>query len=52
MLTGSRQRGADWRNGSSGAPAGPGVGRIGGSGDAVDREYEVSSLYHDFQRHF
>lgn len=37
-----RQRGADWRNGPSGAADGarPAAGRIGG-GDAVDREYEV-----------
>ncbi len=38
-----RQRGADWRNGP-GAPAGPSVGRIG-SGDAVDREYEVCTTW-------
>lgn len=40
-----RQRGADWRNGPQGAPAGgrPAAGRIGG-GDANDREYEVSLL--------
>lgn len=39
----SRQRGANWRNDTPGAPAGPGgptAGRIG-AGDAVDREYEV-----------
>lgn len=40
MLTGSRQRGANWRNDGPGAPA-PAAGRIG-AGDAVDREYEVS----------
>jgi hypothetical protein len=40
-LTYDRQRGANWRNEGPGAPAGPGAaGRIG-SGDAVDREYEV-----------
>lgn len=41
MLTHGRQRGANWRNDGPGAPAGPSAaGRIG-SGDAVDREYEV-----------
>lgn len=35
-----RQRGADWRNGDAG-PGAPTAGRIG-TGDAVDREYEVS----------
>ena len=41
-----RQRGADWRNGPAGGggtPGGPSAGRIG-AGDAVDREYEVSSI--------
>ena len=39
-----RQRGAEWRNGPQGAvPGRPAAGRIGG-GDAVDREYEVSSF--------
>jgi splicing factor 1 len=43
MLTYGRQRGANWRNEGPGAPAGSGAaGRIG-SGDAVDREYEVCS---------
>jgi hypothetical protein len=41
MLTSDRQRGADWRNGGPGAPAGPTAGHIG-TGDAVDREYDVS----------
>lgn len=41
MLTGYRQRGANWRNdGPGAAPAAPG-GLIG-AGDAVDREYAVS----------
>ncbi len=35
-----RQRGASWRNDGPGAR--PGAGRIGGGGDVVDREYEVS----------
>ncbi|KAB5575641.1 hypothetical protein GE09DRAFT_990974 [Coniochaeta sp. 2T2.1] len=34
-----RQRGANWRNDGPGA-ARPAAGRIGGSGDVVDREYE------------
>jgi splicing factor 1 len=38
-----RQRGADWRNGDAG-PAAPTAGRIG-TGDAVDREYEVSNSH-------
>ncbi len=38
-----RQRGASWRNDGPGG-ARPAAGRIGGSGDVVDREYEVSSL--------
>jgi splicing factor 1 len=44
MLTGGRQRGANWRNDGPGGPPGPtaAAGRIG-TGDAVDREYEVSS---------
>lgn len=45
LLTPFSQRGTDWRQGGPGAaPAGPGgvAGRIG-AGDAVDREYEVSS---------
>jgi hypothetical protein len=42
MLTSGRQRGANWRNDGPGAPPGPTAGRIG-TGDAVDREYEVSS---------
>lgn len=38
-----RQRGANWRNDAPGpVPARGPAGRIGG-GDAVDREYEVSS---------
>ena len=41
MLTFGRQRGANWRNDGPGAPPGPTAGRIG-TGDAVDREYEVS----------
>jgi splicing factor 1 len=41
MLTCGRQRGANWRNDGPGAPPGPAAGRIG-TGDAVDREYEVS----------
>lgn len=49
MLTSGRQRGANWRNDGPGAPAGPGAtaGRIG-SGDAVDREYEVCSTIYLF----
>jgi len=43
MLTVYRQRGANWRNDGPGGPPAAGVGRIG-AGDAVDREYEVSSL--------
>lgn len=40
-----RQRGASWRNDAPGQVPGRGpAGRIGG-GDAVDREYEVSSLF-------
>ena len=41
-----RQRGADWRNGppSGAVPGQPAARRIGG-GDAVDREYEVSSFF-------
>lgn len=40
-----RQRGASWRNDAPGQPPGRGpAGRIG-AGDAVDREYEVSSLF-------
>lgn len=35
-----RQRGANWRNDGPGGPPGPTAGRIG-TGDAVDREYEV-----------
>lgn len=35
-----RQRGASWRNDGPGRPGAP---RIGGGGDVVDREYEVSS---------
>jgi splicing factor 1 len=35
-----RQRGASWRNTDGARPA---AGRIG-SGDAVDREYEVSNI--------
>lgn len=38
-----RQRGASWRNDGPGG-ARPGAGRIGGGGDVVDREYEVSFL--------
>jgi splicing factor 1 len=48
MLTCGRQRGANWRNdgpGGPGGPPGPTAGRIG-TGDAVDREYEVSSTVH------
>jgi splicing factor 1 len=43
MLTCGRQRGANWRNDGPGGPPGPAAaaGRIG-TGDAVDREYEVS----------
>jgi splicing factor 1 len=41
-LTFNRQRGAEWRNGAPGAPAGPTAGHIG-TGDAVDREYDVSA---------
>jgi hypothetical protein len=37
-----RQRGANWRNDGPGGPPGPSAGRIGGSGDVVDREMEVS----------
>src|ERR1700712_6107671 len=45
MLTCSRQRGANWRNDGPGGPPGPAAaaGRIG-TGDAVDREYEVSHI--------
>ena len=47
MLTFCRQRGANWRNDGPGGPAGPGAGpaagRIG-TGDAVDREYEVRAI--------
>lgn len=43
MLTGYRQRGANWRNDGPGGPPAAAVGRIG-AGDAVDREYEVSNL--------
>lgn len=43
MLTCGRQRGANWRNDGPGAAPGPAAGRIG-TGDAVDREYEVSSF--------
>ena len=35
-----RQRGANWRNDGPGGAPGPTAGRIG-TGDAVDREYEV-----------
>jgi hypothetical protein len=44
MLTCRRQRGANWRNDGPGAAPGPAAaaGRIG-TGDAVDREYEVSN---------
>jgi splicing factor 1 len=42
ILTFDRQRGANWRNDGPGGPPGPTAGRIG-TGDAVDREYEVSS---------
>jgi hypothetical protein len=42
MLTYRRQRGANWRNDGPGAAPGPAAGRIG-TGDAVDREYEVST---------
>jgi splicing factor 1 len=41
MLTSGRQRGANWRNDGPGGPPAPAAGRIG-TGDAVDREYEVS----------
>lgn len=40
-----RQRGASWRNDQPGPVAGRGsAGRIGGGGDAVDREYAVSLI--------
>ncbi len=44
LLTCGRQRGANWRNDGPGAAPGPAAaaGRIG-TGDAVDREYEVSN---------
>lgn len=41
MLTGFRQRGANWRNDGPGAA--PAAGLIG-AGDSVDREYAVSNL--------
>ena len=41
-----RQRGASWRNDGP-AGARPVAGRIGG-GDAVDREYEVSTVAPSF----
>lgn len=43
-----RQRGASWRN--DGPAAARPAGRIGGGGDVVDREYEVSlsNLFHEF----
>jgi len=37
-----RQKGTNWRNDANGSGPNPTAGRIGG-GDAVDREYEVSS---------
>lgn len=41
-----RQRGANWRNDQPVPPPGRGgpAGRIGGGGDAVDREYAVSRM--------
>jgi splicing factor 1 len=39
-----RQRGTSYRDGPGGPPPGGHAGRIG-TGDAVDREYEVSLLY-------
>lgn len=42
-LTAPRQRGANWRNDGPGGPPTPAAGRIG-TGDAVDREYEVSLI--------
>ncbi|MCJ1244133.1 hypothetical protein MMC30_001331 [Trapelia coarctata] len=42
-----RQRGANWRNDAPGAmPGRAPAGRIGGGGDAVDREYENSRVVH------
>lgn len=40
-----RQRGTDWRNNNNGFSRGP---KAIGSGDAVDREMEVSFLSHLF----
>src|SRR4051794_17026686 len=40
MLTGFRQRGANWRNDGPGAAPAAGAGLIG-AGDSVDREYAV-----------
>jgi hypothetical protein len=43
ILTYYRQRGANWRNDGPGAAPGPTAGHIG-TGDAVDREYDVSHI--------
>lgn len=44
-----RQRGSDWRN--NGGDAGGRGPRAIGTGDAVDREMEVSSVVHYYHLH-